>query len=1027
MLCAAAEITTADSTQQPCHSLEALRQHGTHHLQAARDQLALLQQQLCHMRPLLLLAQMFQDEQAEQQRIRSNLLPWQQRGTSSSLGGPDEAAKASEATVEANLAHAQLQRRLSQVLHGRARSSDGEAEAAPVQRSQQRKHDKPQQLPWRLTDSSASSEDAGTARGRLSMSRMLSGDSSDDEGASHGAAQQVRQQPEQQAHAGSTAGTGHALAPAARRLQEQGHSQAAGSHVPGLAAAPAQQQGGLAAPAVTLSQHSTAELAAALEQSMSQLQEVQQLSAALQASMLHVEEQLADSQVAAAGARQRGAASALQVQVQQAAAAAAQASCDVAAAKAQKAGAAAASAVQQLRQVQQLKQQLTDKLYRQASSGSTQAGHGQDAAGSTSSRAASDAGSCTGSNLCSHQPQDQVLARLSGVDSMAADMAAEISSLQSAAAQLQQEHQAALQHQQQQGALLAAAQQAQQACQHAQQQREEQVQAQQAHLLKLQEEAQQLQAAQQLLQAAVQQQRAQLEAHAAQQAAAAATQQELEAQAAAGSSSADGPEPGDMLQQVPGGPADARQQHLLHAPSASSAGPACMRDSYAGTAGLAGSTGSPPHLTAQPGSAALSRAASATGTQAGLILSHPSVQGQAQDPLSRALSCNLASCSRLSGASSRQHVLAPPALDAVPSRSAAPASVPLSRLASASCAAAQPSGSFPASRTTSWGMGAAAMPGSHLAATLAERTYCGELYTDASEGFGTEHSRSSTAMGVHLRSSLEAVALRQELQPAASVSSSSRLALDRQPRSLPEACQLFAAKKLARRVLHARRKAVAARAELRAIALQHSRRSTQRAVLRRLAIWQAGQQQLASLLRSLVCLRLAVRHWHRHCQRRRSKRAMQQQAGLHWQHHLARQAFAMWHGWTAARHHAGKAHIRRCWRQWRSGILARALLTRVFTTMQQCWAARQHQRELCWAAVAAGMAPPAGAAATEGRYSSMGEARGKCFAGQYRVLAVSFAGWRLWLRACLAKRHADARMEMAASYRRTTLLLQGLR
>jgi hypothetical protein len=65
------------------------------------------------------------------------------------------------------------------------------------------------------------------------------------------------------------------------------------------------------------------------------------------------------------------------------------------------------------------------------------------------------------------------LARLADVDVMAANVAAEICGMQSAAAQLQQEHQAALQHLQQQHALLSAAQQSQHACQHALQQQDE--------------------------------------------------------------------------------------------------------------------------------------------------------------------------------------------------------------------------------------------------------------------------------------------------------------------------------------------------------------------------------------------------------------------------------------------------------------------------------------------------------------------------------------------------------------------------
>jgi hypothetical protein len=140
-------------------------------------------------------------------------------------------------------------------------------------------------------------------------------------------------------------------------------------------------------------------------------------------------------------------------------------------------------------------------------------------------------------------------------------------------------------------------------------------------------------------------------------------------------------------------------------------------------------------------------------------------------------------------------------------------------------------------------------------------------------------------MGTHLHSRSQAALLPQGSQPAlaASSCSSSRLALGRQPRCLQEACELFAAKKLARRVLQAFREAVAARAGLMATAVLHSRRSMQRAVQQRLAIWRAGQQQLALLLRSLVALRLAVCHWRKLVQRRRSKRCMHEKAAQHWQ------------------------------------------------------------------------------------------------------------------------------------------------
>jgi hypothetical protein len=178
---------------------------------------------------------------------------------------------------------------------------------------------------------------------------------------------------------------------------------------------------------------------------------------------------------------------------------------------------------------------------------------------------------------------------------------------------------------------------------------------------------------------------------------------------------------------------------------------------------------------------------------------------------------------------------------------------------------------------------------------------------------------------------------------------------------------------------------------------------------------------VALLLRSLVALRLAVCHW-----RRRSKRCMHDKAAQHWQQRRCRRVVLLWHWWAAARRHADMAQLRSSWRRWRSGILARALLTRVFSAMERCWAARRHQRELRWAALAAGVGPPAAAAAA-GRCGSRERACSKGYAQQCRVLAVSFAGWRLWLRACLAKRQDSARMEMASSYRATTLLLQGLR
>ncbi len=77
-----------------------------------------------------------------------------------------------------------MQRRLSQVLHGSARSiSDGGAVKAAPWQPPQGQPGAGQQLPWRQTDSSAGSEDTAAARGRLSMTQMLSADSSDEEGA----------------------------------------------------------------------------------------------------------------------------------------------------------------------------------------------------------------------------------------------------------------------------------------------------------------------------------------------------------------------------------------------------------------------------------------------------------------------------------------------------------------------------------------------------------------------------------------------------------------------------------------------------------------------------------------------------------------------------------------------------------------------------------------------------------------------------------------------------------------------------
>ena len=105
-----------------------------------------------------------------------------------------------------------------------------------------------------------------------------------------------------------------------------------------------------------------------------------------------------------------------------------------------------------------------------------------------------------------------------------------------------------------------------------------------------------------------------------------------------------------------------------------------------------------------------------------------------------------------------------------------------------------------------------------------------------------------------------------------------------------------------------------------ATAVQHSRRSMQRAVQQRLAIWRAGQQLLALLLRSLVALRLAVCHWRKLVQCRRSKRSMHDQAAQHWQQRRCRRVVLLWHWWAAARRHADMAQLRSSWRRWRSGI-----------------------------------------------------------------------------------------------------------
>ncbi len=93
------------------------------------------------------------------------------------------ASDAAEAAPEAARAQAQLQRRLSQLLHGSARSiSDGGAvKAEPWQPPQgqagpQGQPGAGQQMPWRLTDSSTGSKDTAAARGRLSMTQMLSAD-----------------------------------------------------------------------------------------------------------------------------------------------------------------------------------------------------------------------------------------------------------------------------------------------------------------------------------------------------------------------------------------------------------------------------------------------------------------------------------------------------------------------------------------------------------------------------------------------------------------------------------------------------------------------------------------------------------------------------------------------------------------------------------------------------------------------------------------------------------------------------------
>jgi hypothetical protein len=177
------------------------------------------------------------------------------------------------------------------------------------------------------------------------MTQMLSANSSDKEGAggSQGRPQLARQQAEQPASACNTAGAGDAGNHGLHEVQQQG--QAA------VATASAEQHSNTAEPGGWPNERSTAEVAAALEHSVSQLHQVQQLAAALQASRPAASWLAAGRQP---GARQRSAASALQMQVQRAAVAAAEASCAAADAKAQKAAADAASAVQQLQRVQQL-------------------------------------------------------------------------------------------------------------------------------------------------------------------------------------------------------------------------------------------------------------------------------------------------------------------------------------------------------------------------------------------------------------------------------------------------------------------------------------------------------------------------------------------------------------------------------------------------------------------------------------------------------------------------------------------------
>ncbi len=119
-------------------------------------------------------------------------------------GGAEEASDAAEAAAEAARSQAQQQRRMSQV-------------AAWQCQEHQR---------W---GSSTGSEDTAAARGRLSMTQMLSADLSDEEGAggSQGRPQLARQQAEQQASACNTAGAGDDGNHGVHEVQQQGQAAVA--------------------------------------------------------------------------------------------------------------------------------------------------------------------------------------------------------------------------------------------------------------------------------------------------------------------------------------------------------------------------------------------------------------------------------------------------------------------------------------------------------------------------------------------------------------------------------------------------------------------------------------------------------------------------------------------------------------------------------------------------------------------------------------------------------------------------------